>query len=45
MTRMTISRRRFGTLAAATGLAVAAPAIWTGGRAQARPIRIGTSSP
>lgn len=40
---MTISRRRFGTLAAATGLAVAAPAIWTSGRAQARPIRIGTS--
>lgn len=40
---MTISRRRFGTLAAATGLAVAAPAIWTAGRAQARPIRIGAS--
>lgn len=40
---MTISRRSFGKLAAATGLAVATPAIWTSGRAQAGPIRIGTS--
>lgn len=40
---MTISRRSFAKLAAATGLAVAAPAVWTSGRAQSGPIRIGAS--
>ncbi len=40
---MTITRRRFTTLAAAASAGVAAPAIWTSGRAQGQPIRIGCS--
>ena len=40
---MDISRRRFTTLAAAASVGVTAPAIWTSGRAQAQPIRIGCS--
>jgi branched-chain amino acid transport system substrate-binding protein len=40
---MTITRRRFSALAAAASAGVAAPAIWTSGRAQAQPIRIGCS--
>ncbi|MEP9377189.1 amino acid ABC transporter substrate-binding protein [Aquabacter sp. CN5-332] len=40
---MDVSRRKFGKLAGLASLAVAAPAIWTSGRAQSRPIRIGGS--
>ena len=40
---MTISRRRLGLLAAGTAAGVAAPTIWSSGRAQAQPVRIGCS--
>jgi branched-chain amino acid transport system substrate-binding protein len=40
---MAISRRRFGELAAAGAVGLAAPAIWSPSRAQAQPIRIGCS--
>ena len=38
---MTISRRQFTKLAAGASLGLAAPAVWTSARAQAKPIRIG----
>ncbi|WP_127090516.1 amino acid ABC transporter substrate-binding protein [Aquabacter cavernae] len=40
---MTISRRKFVQLASTAGLAVAAPAVWTQGQAQSRPLRVGAS--
>ena len=40
---MAISRRRFTGLAAATSVGLMAPAVWTPGRAQGQPVRIGCS--
>ena len=40
---MAISRRRFTGLAAATSVGLMAPAVWTSGRAQGQPVRIGCS--
>jgi branched-chain amino acid transport system substrate-binding protein len=41
---MTITRREFSRLTLAASAAIAAPAIWREGRAQARPIRVGCSA-
>ncbi|MCT7374607.1 amino acid ABC transporter substrate-binding protein [Chelativorans salis] len=41
---MRISRRQFTKLSAAASVGLAAPAIWTKGRAQNRPVRVGCSA-
>ena len=41
---MKITRRNFSKMALATTAAIAAPAIWREGRAQAKPIRVGCSA-